>query len=114
VTVQWIDEAGRIPGPGKPDKADLDACICLLVALYLAQRKDCLMVGDRRTGCIVVLLGAGLPADPDARSKETGRVASERVWVLHLTAALINGHHGPQPGGKMGLLGLKGDVTSNV
>ena len=44
--VRWIDDAARNPSPRKSDQDGLDACLCLLVALYLAERKDCLMVGD--------------------------------------------------------------------
>ena len=44
--VQWINHAARNPSPRKSDQDGLDACLCLLVALYLAERKDCLMVGD--------------------------------------------------------------------
>jgi predicted RNase H-like nuclease len=32
---EWIDNAGRLSNPTKPDQDLLDACICLLVALHL-------------------------------------------------------------------------------
>lgn len=77
--VQWIDDAARNTSPRKSDQDGLDACLCLLVALYLAQRKDCLMVGDLQTGYIVVPDDAGLRAELEARCNQTGRAPSE--WV---------------------------------
>ena len=76
--VRWIDAAQK-NSPRKSDQDGLDACLCLLVALYLAERKYCLMVGDRQTGYIVVPHDAGLRAELDARCNQTGRVPSE--WV---------------------------------
>jgi predicted RNase H-like nuclease len=77
--VRWINDAAQNSSPRKSDQDRLDACLCLLVALYLAERKDCLMVGDRQTGYIVVPYGAELRAELDARCNQTGRVPSE--WV---------------------------------
>jgi predicted RNase H-like nuclease len=77
--VQWIDHAARNPSPRKRDQDCLDACLCLLVAVYLAERKNCLMVGDLHTGYIVVPYGAELHDELDARCSQTGRVPSE--WV---------------------------------
>jgi predicted RNase H-like nuclease len=77
--VQWINQAARNPSPRKSDQDGLDACLCLLVALYVADGKDSLMVGNRQTGYIVVPYGAGLRAELDARCSQTGRVPSE--WV---------------------------------
>ena len=82
--VRWIDGALRKTSPRKSDQDGLDACICLLVALYLAERKDCLMVGDRQTGYIVVPYGAGLRAELDARCNRTGRTPSEWVRMFRL------------------------------
>jgi predicted RNase H-like nuclease len=79
-----IDDAtGKTP-PRKSDQDGLDACLCLLVALYLADRKDCLMVGDLRTGYIVVPYAAGLRAELDARCNQTRRAPSEWVRVFRL------------------------------
>ena len=82
----WIDDAARKTSPHKNDQDGLDACLCLLVALHLAERKDCLMVGDQQTGYIVVPYGAGLHAELEARCDQTGRVPSGWVRVFrHLT-----------------------------
>jgi predicted RNase H-like nuclease len=83
-----IDELHEI-SPRKKDQDGLDACLCLLVALYLAERKDCLMVGDLKTGYIVVPHGAELREELDARCNNTcpHRTASEWVRVFHQSDA---------------------------
>jgi len=81
--VRWIDDAAPKASPRKCDQDGLDACLCLLVALYLAERKDCLMVGDRHTGYILVPYGPKLRAELDARCSQTGRAPSEWVRVFH-------------------------------
>ena len=82
--VRWIDDAARKSPPHKSEQDGLDACICLLVALYLGERKDCLMVGDRQTGYIVVPYGPELRAELDARCNKACRVPSEWVRVFRL------------------------------
>ena len=77
--VRWINHAARNTSPCKSDQDGLDACLCLLVALFLVEGKDCLMVGNRQTGYIVVPYGDGLCEELDARCKRTDRVPSE--WV---------------------------------
>lgn len=76
---QWLDDARRKSSPRKSDQDGLDACLCLLVALHVAERKECLMVGDRQTGYIVVPSGDALRAELEARCRETGR--EPRDWV---------------------------------
>jgi len=76
---EWIDSATRNTLPRKSDQDGLDACVCLLVALYFAERKECLMVGDLQTGYMVVPYGAGLCAELEARCCKTGRAPSQ--WV---------------------------------
>lgn len=77
--VRWVDDAARKTSPRKTDQDGLDACLCLLVALFLVERKDCLMVGDGQTGYIVVPDGAELRAELVARCNQTGRASSK--WV---------------------------------
>jgi predicted RNase H-like nuclease len=84
--VRWIDDATRNTSPRKSDQDGLDACMCLLVALYLVERKDCLMVGNRQTGYIVVPYSAGLRAELEARCNQTGRAPSEWVRAFRLLA----------------------------
>ncbi len=85
--VQWIDEAARKPSPRKPDQDGLDACLCLLVALHLAERRDCLMVGNRQTGYILVPYCDGLHAELNARCSLTGRAPATWVQRIRLPAA---------------------------
>lgn len=83
---QWInDAAGRSP-LRKPDQDSLDACICLLVALYLAEGEDCLMVGDLQTGYIVVPDNVEIRDELSTRCKKTGRAPSEWVQKFRLAA----------------------------
>lgn len=80
----WINGTGQDPSPCKRDQDGLDACVCLLVALHLAEQKECLMVGDRQTGYIVVPHDAKLRTELDARCKRTGRVPSDWVRAFKL------------------------------
>jgi hypothetical protein len=57
----------------------MDGCVCLLVALYLAERTGCLMVGDTATGCVVAPHTAGLRLELDARCNASVRKPPE--WV---------------------------------
>jgi predicted RNase H-like nuclease len=82
--VAWIDGAAEKTSPQKRDQDGLDACLCLLVALYLAERKDCLMIGDLQTGYIVVPYSAKLCAELNVRCDKTGRVSSEWVRAFRL------------------------------
>jgi predicted RNase H-like nuclease len=82
--VQWLNSMAQNAWPRKSDQDGLDACLCLLVALHLAERKDCLMVGDLHTGYIVVPYGGGLLAELDARCNQTGRAPSEWVRTFRL------------------------------
>jgi predicted RNase H-like nuclease len=76
---RWLDGVARKPSPSKSDQDGLDACLCLLVALYVAEQKKCLMVGDMKSGYIVVPYGAGLETELTQRCQQTGRVPSD--WV---------------------------------
>ena len=82
--VRWIDGAASNPSPHKSDQDGLDACICLLVALYLAERKECLMVGDLQTGYIVVPDDPDLRMELEKRCNETHRAPSDWVRVFTL------------------------------
>jgi predicted RNase H-like nuclease len=82
--VAWIDRAAQKTSPRKTDQDKLDACLCLLVALHLVERKACLMVGDQKTGYIVVPDDAGLREELDDRCKQTDRAPSEWVRVFRL------------------------------
>jgi predicted RNase H-like nuclease len=83
----WIDTAAQKTSPRKNDQDGLDACLCLLVAFHLAERRDCLMVGDLKTGYIVVPHGAQLSAELHARCNQTGRMPSEWIRVFKMQSS---------------------------
>lgn len=84
--VRWLAAAGST-APRKSDQDSLDACLCLLTALYLAELKDCLMIGNVDTGYIVVPYGEGLRKELECRCKRTGRAPAEWVRSFCLLAA---------------------------
>ena len=65
--------------PKKADQDCLDACICLVSALYLIESRKCLMVGDIDSGYIVVPFGTTLRQELVSRCKTTGTVPA--AWV---------------------------------
>ncbi len=86
--VEWIEGVSKKTSPRKSDQDGLDACLCLLVALYLAEQEDCLMIGDLQTGYIVVPFGASLLSELEVRCAKTDRDPSEWIQVFqHMTSA---------------------------
>lgn len=83
---RWLDEATLIAQPSKRDQDGVDAYLCLLVALNLAEGKDCLMIGDLPSGYIVVPYGAELVEELTARCRRTFRDPDE--WVRAITPTL--------------------------
>lgn len=80
----WLETIGRNSCPRKSDQDCLDACLCLLTAVHLAEGEDCLMVGDLRSGYIVVPGDTGLRAELEARCRSTNRVPEDWVRVFRL------------------------------
>jgi predicted RNase H-like nuclease len=80
---QWIEEACEKPKPRKSDQDRLDACICLLVALYLSEGRDCLFVGNLQTGYIVVPHDGLLYEELETRCSKTGRNPPEWIRKIH-------------------------------
>ena len=84
-TSRWLDEAAAKHAPRKSDQDCLDACLCLLVALHLAEGRDCFffvcdnLVGDMLTGYIVAPHRESLLAELVARCNVTGRNPAD--WV---------------------------------
>lgn len=85
--VDWVSSAAQSNRPQKSDQDKVDACLCLLVALYLVEQQDCLMVGDLETGYIVVPHAEGLRAELDVRCHGTGRPPIDWVRVFSLGKA---------------------------
>lgn len=90
----WINDAYQLQSPGKAAQDCLDACLCLLVALQLAEHRDCLVIGDTRTGYMVVPANGGLQAELETRCVTTGREPSD--WMR--TYRLSNGSQGLSSG----------------
>ena len=82
----WLNGVAHIQKPRKTDQDGLDACVCLLAALHLAETGECLMVGDLETGYIVVPYGEILSKELEARCERTGRAPSEWVRSFRLSA----------------------------
>jgi len=82
VIAGWIDGARNLDRPGKIDQDKLDACLCLIAALHLAERRNCLMIGDTQSGYIVVPNNQSLQREVEVRCKATARSASDWVRVF--------------------------------
>ena len=75
----WVDNAISLDSPRKADQDNLDACLCLLVGIHLAENRECLMVGNLTSGYIVTPDGVTLHNELNARCFATGRQPNE--WV---------------------------------
>jgi predicted RNase H-like nuclease len=60
----------------------LDACLCLLVGLYLIEGRECLMIGNMESGYMVIPHGMQLHDELVARCEDTGRRHAD--WVRKL------------------------------
>ena len=76
---EWLQEATANRTPGKSDQDCLDACLCLLVGLHLAEGHRGLMVGDMNTGYIVVPSNDALYTELRNRCAAIGRDHQE--WL---------------------------------
>jgi predicted RNase H-like nuclease len=85
----WIDALAQQRRPRKSDQDKLDACLCLLVALDLAEHRDCLMVGNVQTGYIVVPGAKDLRQELASRCDKTGRMPADWVRVFRLGTATV-------------------------
>ncbi len=81
--VSWLGTMRDNPSPRKAVQDALDACICLVTAFFLAEGKDCLMVGDVKTGFIMVPYGEDLHQELEIRCKTTGRDPQKWIKIFH-------------------------------
>jgi predicted RNase H-like nuclease len=81
---EWLSEAARMTDPKKSDQDCLDACLCLLVAMWLQQGRECIMVGNLATGYIVVPHDPALLSELASRCMKTGRTPEDWVRVFRL------------------------------
>jgi predicted RNase H-like nuclease len=84
----WIEVAANSARPRKSDQDQLDACLCLLVALHLVEQRECLVVGDQQTGYIVVPHDADLVSELEARCGKTKMRSQDWIRVLRFRTAL--------------------------
>jgi predicted RNase H-like nuclease len=81
-TARWISNVALKSSPRKGEQDGLDACLCLIVAIYFSEGKDCLMVGDMQTGYIIVPCNSGLCTELENRCHDTGRIPSQWLQVF--------------------------------
>jgi predicted RNase H-like nuclease len=81
-TANWLAGVALSTSPRKSEQDCLDACLCLIVAIYFSERKDCLIVGDMQTGYMIVPCNNGLCTELNNRCLHTGRVPQEWVRVF--------------------------------
>lgn len=81
---QWIEIAGQNQNPGKQLQDCVDACICLLVALHLADGGNALLVGNSSSGYMVVPDSITLREELEARCRVTGRPSCEWIHAFRL------------------------------
>ncbi len=83
--VCWLNDCECKTKPKKADQDCLDACICLLVALSLAEREKCLMIGKIDNGYMVVPYCRHLSKEIEDRCQETERSTVEWVHIFEST-----------------------------
>lgn len=83
-TPEWLDQVALAAKPTKGQQDGVDAAICLLVALQFAAGGACLMVGDVRSGYVLVPYGEVLASELEARCRTKDLVAAEWVHTLRM------------------------------
>ncbi len=81
----WVTSAAGANPPRRSDQDKLDACLCLLTAVHLAEGRESLMVGDLESGYMAVPFGQALHDELQMRCEATGRVASRWVRRFKMT-----------------------------
>lgn len=80
----WAEVARVKAKPVKSDQDQLDACICLIVAIHLAKSRDSLLVGNCTSGYIVVPDSAALRDELANRCNAIGQVTTDSVHRFRL------------------------------
>jgi predicted RNase H-like nuclease len=75
----WLSDLEASEKPRKTDQDGVDACLCLAIGIRLIEGGRCLMVGDNRSGYILVPWSETLESQIEMRCEKTGR--SARDWV---------------------------------
>ena len=89
-TADWIERVGLKDKPNKSDQDKLDACLCLLVAIHVAQGRHCLMVGDVESGYIIAPHCPNLRTELDSRCTASSKDPSAWVRVIGTAAGDIH------------------------
>lgn len=86
-TADWIERVGLKDKPNKSDQDKLDACLCLLVSIHIAEGRHCLMVGDVESGYIIAPHCPNLRTELDSRCTASSKDPSAWVRVIGPTKA---------------------------
>jgi addiction module HigA family antidote len=86
--VEWLDNASENVAPDNGDQDCLDAYLCLLAGIYLAKRKDCLMVGNLQSGYLVVPDSAQLREELNNRCQHIHLTPGDWVRVFKAECAI--------------------------
>lgn len=80
----WLRETAECPKPTKRDQDQLDACLCLLVAVHVFLGREALIVGDMASGYMLVPHNPVLADELHARCRATNRDPDEWVTPFRL------------------------------
>lgn len=69
----WIESIRLLELPQKADQDRLDACLCLLVAMDMADGKDCMVIGEQASGYIVTTAAEMMQSELTQRCIQTER-----------------------------------------
>ncbi len=83
-SIDWLEQAAKKASPGKGDQDQLDAYLCLLTALILVDRGQCLVVGNQQSGYMVVPFSEELQSELRSRCIQTKRDPEEWVRTIQL------------------------------
>ncbi len=78
----WIESIRFLPSPRKSDQDRLDACLCLLVAMDMAEGEDCTVIGEQKSGYIVTSASEMMESELTKRCIQTKRDPTR--WIRSL------------------------------
>jgi predicted RNase H-like nuclease len=80
----WIESIRFLETPRKSDQDRLDACLCLLVAMDMAGEKDCLVIGEQKSGYIVTSASEMIENELTQRCIQTERDPTRWIHSLRI------------------------------
>lgn len=75
----WIKSVRDLELPRKADQDCLDACLCLLAAIEMADGKEFLVIGEQESGYIVTSASISLETELKSRCNQTDR--DPALWI---------------------------------